>query len=108
GECRFIVNSNKVSILDLAQRIGSSGGVALYYPRNYGARISCDYEYRGHRMAVLENELVAVTVLLDQGGSIVEFRYKPLDVDIMYRTPWGMRTWGSWVPTSANSRGSWI
>jgi hypothetical protein len=56
----------------------------------------------------LENELVSVTLLLDQGGSIVEFRYKPLDVDVMYRAPWGMRTWGNWIPTTANARGSWV
>jgi hypothetical protein len=80
----------------------------MFVPRSVGARISCDYVYRGHRIAVLENESLAVTLLSDQGGSIVEFRYKPVDVDVLFRAPWGMRTWGAWVPTSANSRGGWI
>lgn len=80
----------------------------MYMPRSSGVRISCDYMYQGHRMAVLENEILSVTLLLDQGCSIVEFRYKPLDLDLMYRSPWGMRKWGSWVPTTANPRGSWI
>ncbi|MFC5650579.1 DUF4432 family protein [Paenibacillus solisilvae] len=80
----------------------------MYLSRNEGARISCDYTYKGHRIAHMENEILAVTLLLDQGGSIVEFRYKPLDVDVMYRAPWGMRTWGSWTPTAANPRGNWI
>ncbi|WP_405449478.1 DUF4432 family protein [Paenibacillus sp. HJGM_3] len=103
----------KMALLSLTNRCGDAetprGGVdSMYHPRGREARISCDYTYKGHRVAVLENELLAVTLLLDQGGSIVEFRYKPLDVDVMYRSPWGMRTWGSWVPTSANSRGAWI
>lgn len=80
----------------------------MYLPRGSGARISCDYTYRGHRVAVLENETLSVTLLLDQGGSIVEFRYKPMDVDVMFRAPWGMRTWGTWVPTTANPRGNWM
>ncbi|WP_127588701.1 hypothetical protein [Paenibacillus koleovorans] len=80
----------------------------MYTPRGQGARISCDYTYRSHRIAVLEHETLAITLLLDQGGSIVEFRHKPTDIDVMYRSPWGMRTWGSWVPTTAHPRGSWI
>jgi hypothetical protein len=84
------------------------GGFVMYFPRINGARISCDYTFRGHRIAVLENESLSVTLLLDQGGSIVEFRFKPLDVDVMYRAPWGIRTWGSWVPTTANPRGNWM
>ncbi|KRE36466.1 DUF4432 family protein [Paenibacillus sp. Soil724D2] len=79
----------------------------MYLPRSSAARISCEIIYQGQRMAVLENEQIAVTLLLDQGGSIVEFRYKPLDVDVMYRAPWGMRTWGKWVPTTSNPRGNW-
>lgn len=80
----------------------------MYAPRIDGARISCDYTYRGQRIAIMENETLAVTLLLDQGGSIVEFRYKPLDMDVMFRAPWGMRNWGSWIPTVANPRGNWI
>jgi len=80
----------------------------MYVPRTSGARISCDYMYHGQRIAMMENETLAVTLLLDQGGSIVEFRYKPLDIDVMFRAPWGIRKWGSWIPTVANTRGNWI
>lgn len=80
----------------------------MYLSRSHGARISCDVIYQGHRLAVLENEKLAVTLLLDQGGSIVEFRYKPKDIDVMYRAPWGMRTWGSWIPTTSPSKGNWM
>ncbi|NDJ52234.1 MAG: DUF4432 family protein [Chloroflexi bacterium] len=59
--------------------------------RNYGCRVSLNYMYRGHHLAVLENEILRVTLLLSKGADIVEFLYKPLDVDFMWRTPWGIR-----------------
>ena len=33
---------------------------------------------------IIENELLRVTVLAGRGSDIVEFRYKPLDLDFMY------------------------
>jgi hypothetical protein len=43
------------------------------------------------RAAILENELLRVTVLLDRGAEIVEFRYKPLDLDPLLRMPGELR-----------------
>jgi hypothetical protein len=43
------------------------------------------------RAAVLENELLRVTVLLDRAAEIVEFRYKPLDCDPLLRIPTELR-----------------
>ncbi|MCO6449516.1 MAG: aldose 1-epimerase [Caldilineales bacterium] len=40
---------------------------------------------------ILENELLRVTVLLDKGSDIVEFRYKPLDLDVLLLAPGGIR-----------------
>ncbi|MCC7447879.1 MAG: DUF4432 family protein [Anaerolineae bacterium] len=57
----------------------------------YGCRISDEWRLRGMRAAVLENDLLRVTVLLDRGAEIVEFCYKPLDCDPLLRIPIELR-----------------
>lgn len=69
------------------------------HERNFGCRIS-EYVYRGLRTVSLENELLRVTVLADKGTDIFEFLYKPLDVDYMWRSPWGVRDPNKFVATS--------
>lgn len=61
------------------------------HERNFGARISDEFTYRGMRLLVLENELVRVTILLDKGTDIYEFLHKPSDTDFTWRTPRGVR-----------------
>jgi galactose mutarotase-like enzyme len=53
----------------------------------HGCRISDEWTLRGMRTAVLENELIRVTVLLDRGAEIVELRHKPTDIDPLLRLP---------------------
>lgn len=60
-------------------------------PRNHGCRISDAWRLNEMQTVVLENELLRVTVLVDKGSDIVEFRYKPLDLDFLYFSPAGMR-----------------
>jgi hypothetical protein len=60
-------------------------------PRNHGCRISDDWVFKGMRTLILENELLRVTVLVDRGSDIVEFRYKPQDLDFLYFAPGGIR-----------------
>jgi galactose mutarotase-like enzyme len=60
-------------------------------PRNHGCRISDEWSFKGMRTLVLENELLRVTVLLDRGSDIVEFRYKPLDLDFLHFGAQGLR-----------------
>ena len=45
----------------------------------------------GHRVVVLENRSLRVAVLPDRGADIVEFRHKPSDVDVLWRSPWPHR-----------------
>lgn len=59
-------------------------------PRNHGCRISDDWTYKGMRTLILENELLRVTILVDKGSDIVEFRYKPYDLDFLYFAPGGI------------------
>jgi len=58
--------------------------------RASGCRISDEFAYRGLRVCVLENELVRVSVLVDQGTDIFELQYKPLGIDVLYQTPRGV------------------
>jgi galactose mutarotase-like enzyme len=74
--------------------------------RHYACRASVDHCYKGYRTAVLENELLRVTVLVDKGADIVEFLHKPTDTDFLLRTPWGLHPAGKLVPSNAHSLGA--
>ena len=39
----------------------------------------------------LENEQLRVVVLVGKGTDILEFRHKPSDVDVLFKTPWGLK-----------------
>lgn len=73
--------------------------------RNWGCRISLDHQYKGYRMAVLENDVLRVSVLLDKGADIVEFQYKPRGVDFLWWTPWGLHPKAGMIPSSALKEG---
>jgi hypothetical protein len=74
------------------------------YGRKNGCRISLDYTYKGMRVAFLENEQLRVGVLLDKGGDVFEFTYKPRDLDFMWQSPLAMRR--PFVATSALAEGN--
>ncbi|MCL5987067.1 MAG: DUF4432 family protein [Actinobacteria bacterium] len=74
-----------------------------HHIRNYGCRISTDYFYRDMRVAVLENQLLRISVLIDKGTDIFEFQYKPKGMDFMWLSPWGINSPSKFVP-SVNSR----
>lgn len=59
--------------------------------RNHGCRISDAWRVDGMQTVILENELLRVVVLVDKGTDIVEFRYKPKDLDFLLSTPNGLR-----------------
>ena len=63
----------------------------LGLPRNHGCRISDAWTLAGMRTLIFENELLRVVVLIDKGSDIIEFRYKPLDLDFLYFAPGGLR-----------------
>jgi hypothetical protein len=73
--------------------------------RNFGCRLTTDATLSGLAVVILENELLRVTVLADKGSDIYEFLYKPLDVDMMWRSPNGLRRPGVTVPTAGGEDG---
>ncbi len=65
--------------------------MSLGKPRNHGCRISDAWTVDGMRTVILENELLRVVVLVGKGTDIVEFRYKPRDLDYLLFMPNGLR-----------------
>ena len=55
------------------------------HQRNYGCRIR-EYIYRDLKTLVMENELLRICILADKGTDIVEFLYKPLDLDVLWHS----------------------
>lgn len=73
--------------------------------RHFDCRISDEYTYRGLRLAILENELLRVTVVLDKGTDIIEFLHKPTDTDFLWRSPLGLQRPPSYPPSVGTPRG---
>ena len=75
--------------------------------RLYGCRISDSWEFKGLKTIILENEILKVTVLADNGADIYEIIHKKLDIDFMWRTPWGVRNPSTYIPSSGWGEGIW-
>ncbi len=73
--------------------------------RNHGCRISDAWTYRGLKTAVMENEILRISVLADKGADIFELVYKPTDTDFMWRTPWSVRNQALWTPSTGWGEG---
>ena len=78
----------------------------LYGNRHHACRIN-EYQWRGHNLLVMENELVRVTVLTSKGADILEFRYKPNDTDVLWHAPQPILP-PTFVPTKARSGGAFL
>ncbi len=76
--------------------------------RNFGCRISDEFTYRGLRTLVIENELLRISILIDQGTDIFELLYKPRDVDFMWRSPLGVRSQVTHTETIASKNGPFL
>lgn len=46
---------------------------------------------RGVRAVRIENDLLAATVLVEKGADIYELIYKPRGLDVLWKSPWGLR-----------------
>ncbi|HRR96203.1 MAG TPA: DUF4432 family protein [Candidatus Ratteibacteria bacterium] len=54
--------------------------------RNSNCRC-CEYLWNSLKIVVIENEILRIEILADKGTDIVEFLYKPEDIDFMWRSP---------------------
>lgn len=52
-----------------------------------GARISTEWQYRGLRVIIIENELLRLTIMPELGAKIYDFIYKPADHNFLWHHP---------------------
>lgn len=62
----------------------------------------------GIRAVRIENDLLAATVLVDKGADIYELIHKPSGVDVLWKSPWGLRPIGKGFATAAKSETAWL
>jgi len=76
-----------------------SGYLAYTHERNFGCRLR-EIVYRGHRCVTLENERLRLLVVADKGADLLERLYKPLDLELLWRSYHGLRRAGSGSPVT--------
>jgi len=57
--------------------------------RHFAARITDRYRLDGQRTVVIENEILRLLFLVDQGCDLLELLHKPSDTDFLWRSPRG-------------------
>jgi hypothetical protein len=62
----------------------------------------------GFEAVTLENGLARVTVLPGKGADIYALTYKPGGVDVLWKSPWGLRPPGQTIATASNSLVAWM
>jgi hypothetical protein len=55
--------------------------------RHWGCRVNDAITWHGLRALLIQNELLQILVLVDKGAEVVQFLYKPLDVDFLWHAP---------------------
>lgn len=76
--------------------------------RNYGCRIRDDIVYKGMRSIFMENNFIRVGILVDKGTDIFEFLYKPHDIDIVWLSPFGIKSPFDYILTKNQVGGRFI
>ncbi len=76
--------------------------------RHYGCRINDQIQWSGYRALLLQNEQLQIVVLLDKGSEIVQFLYKPLDVDFLWRAPNRLGDHTHFVPAGGDQNSSFF
>jgi galactose mutarotase-like enzyme len=79
----------------------------IYGRRFHGCRVE-EYLWHGHTLVVMENELLRVSVVTSKGADILEFRYKPRDLDVFWHAPQPLLPPGQHIPTIASKFGSFL
>jgi galactose mutarotase-like enzyme len=80
---------------------------SLYAHRHHGCRVD-EFTWRGHRLIVLENEVLRLGVVATRGADLVELRHKPLDVDFLWHSPHPLLPPGQAVPTAPTPAGTFF
>jgi galactose mutarotase-like enzyme len=79
----------------------------FYSRRWHGCRLD-EFIWRGHRLIVMENELLRIGILASKGADIVEFRYKPQDLDVLWHAPQPYLPPGQQIATVNRPQGNFL
>ena len=71
--------------------------------RHFGCRVNDQIIWNGYRSLILQNELIQVVVLIDKGSEIIQFLYKPLDIDFLWHSANPFRNPARFVPAAGSS-----
>lgn len=70
--------------------------------RHWGCRLNDQITWNGFRALLIQNELLQIVVLIDKGSEIIQFLYKPMDLDFLWRAPNSLRDPSRFVPTGGS------
>jgi galactose mutarotase-like enzyme len=56
----------------------------------------------------IENDILAMTILLDKGADIYRWIYKPKDIDVLWKSPWGMKEPSHGFDSAFDSSTAWL
>ena len=73
--------------------------------RTHGCRIF-EYFHNGHEFINLENEKLRLEICTSRGADILTMLYKPMDIDLMFHTPTGLKN-PHYIQTCASSGGNY-
>src|SRR6266852_3531693 len=90
---------NPTLLIDSKRRCGRSEAMSVRQ-RCSAQEQRLDRDVRALR---IENDLLAATVLLDKGADIYQLIYKPRDLDVLWKTPWGLKEPGRGVVSAFQS-----
>lgn len=60
------------------------------------------------RALSIENDIIAVTILLDKGADIYRLVYKATGTDVMWKSPWGMKEAARGFDSAVDSLTAWL
>lgn len=63
---------------------------------------------RSMRALRIENDLLVATILIDKGADIYQLIYKPRQIDVLWKSPWGLKEQGRGFQSTSDSMATWL
>src|SRR6266850_6040854 len=70
-----------------------------------GVRVGSEVPWRE---LILENQFLKAVILPDKGADVLALIYKPKYIDVLWKTPWGLKRPGPGVPSVHQSNAAWL
>ncbi len=63
---------------------------------------------RTMRALKIENDILSTTILLDKGADLYRLIYKPQNIDVLWKAPWGMKESAGGFDSAFDSQTAWL